>query len=104
MKRLNLLVVCCSVACLTACGGVTSSITSLPKSGYFKMEGTPRGIQAYSDHQNGLIAGSKASKEVPSTYWQHRREQEETQRQSIWSKVANSLESNNGREAGLIDK
>jgi hypothetical protein len=44
--------------------------------------GTPEGIRAYADGQNGLITNGKASDDIKSAHWAAREEQEkqETQR------------------------
>lgn len=51
-------------------------------SGCVAVVGTPEGIRAYGDSQNGLVTNGKASADIKSAYWQQReqRDKEDTVR------------------------
>lgn len=51
--------------------------------------GTPEGIRAFADGQNGLVAQVRTgSKTGQSAYWETRKHQEhETTERSVWSRI-----------------
>lgn len=56
-----------ALAPLTAC--TSGSGLSWYGSDYFKLEGTPEGIAAFDEYQNGLITNGKMSDPTTSPHW-----------------------------------
>lgn len=74
---------------------VTSGCSVASSTGdHFTMTGTPKGIKAFSDYQNGIIRTAKESRNQSSEYFAHRgtEEKEHTNRCAsavgFWEKIS----------------